>query len=288
MTIGVAIIGADSTHVNAFSELLREDERAYVCALYDQDIKQAEVKQAEIGGYAHVVTDCLSTAIKNCDLVFVMGRFADSHYGPLIRLKDYGLPVFVDKPFLANFTRTLEVLSAYQEASIPITSFSPLRFCKEVAEVRRILTTCQGEAVHLSVGAPLNCTDLGNDPRLDSPLFYGIHGADILVGLLGSELEHPRVLNYNGVLQINAQYSCGRVGSLNLLRDMDEQYTLTLHTKEQTHFFNIDLNGTYYRGVLDYLFDDFFAGKMRIDSTEISTSIELLTKLLDTGNGDES
>ena len=138
------------------------------------------------------------------------------------------------------------------------------------------------------MGAPLNCTDLGNDPRLDSPLFYGIHGADILVSLLGSELEDPRVLNYEGVLQINAQYGCGRVGSLNLLRDMDEQYTLTLHTKDSTHFFNIDLNGTYYRGVLDYLFDDFFVGETGIDSTEISTSIGLLTKLLDTADGDEA
>ena len=255
--IRVAILGSDSTHTEAFGELIKDEtavlgSRAKAVSIWgaDSNITKEKARILEIDR----VEDSIYNAIKETDAVLIVNRFGEDRYKIAMQALEFGKPVFADKPLAMDMREARKIVKAYANDNIPLFSSSAFRFAKEVQQLRKKLEKC--EVIGGIVTGPFECNDLGDDPRLKNIFFYGIHLSEILQEVFGvgiktvyvsTSLQHGYLANvvfFNG-LQI----------SLSLVKPMKDYYSVRVFTKEESIGFTLDLEGEFYAHTLSAFFD---------------------------------
>lgn len=265
--IRIALLGCDSTHTEAFASRLNGSnglfrDRAQVVSLYGQDNVQAASKAAALG----ITKVCLSIeeALDGADLAMVIGRFGESHFGPAQLAILRGIPTFVDKPFTVSFSEAQELAALAHNTGVPLTSSSPLRFSREVMAFKNMIAARPAsELASVVVTVPASCTDLGPDPRLNSAFFYGIHGIEMLLELVGHEIEDVKIAHGRTAIAAHLDLKSGITAVLQLIRGTAEFYSIDVHWTDASHHSVIQLDGSYYDGVISYLIDGFL-GKQNV------------------------
>jgi predicted dehydrogenase len=222
--IAIGMIGADSTHTEAFAKLVNLPGapffgRARVVKLWGENAQQAAEKAAQCQIPA-VVTDP-AEAIQGVDLVMVCNRFGDDHPRYARLALEAGLPTFVDKPFTNDLenTRTLVQLAAKKGA--PLMSCSAVRYAAEVLALQSHVSSF-GEVSCAVTSGPAT----GNlpDPRAAHPFFYGIHPVELLHTLLGACAEAVTTRRTARCDVGLVHYADGRQGVINLLQNAPGLY----------------------------------------------------------------
>ena len=281
--IRIALLGCDSTHTEAFASLINNPDsafqgRARVESIWGEDASQAVRKAGLLG-----IPRCAQTmneALKDVDFAMVIGRFADSHFAPAQAALRLGIPTFVDKPFTATLeqARALAELAGSQKTKL--LSSSPLRFAKE-------LETFSGgplQSMCVSVAAPANCVDLGDDKRFQSVFFYGIHAMEVLLELMGHHVRGVTVVPGKRLITIQVEFSHG-TGSVQLVRDVEEFYEVRILAGPERRQFTISLDGSYYSRLLSFLLEQFYPGGGTIPLESTLQAIALLEKAEQTDRG---
>lgn len=222
--ITIGMIGADSSHTEAFARLVNLPGapfhgRARVVKLWGENTQQAAEKAAQCQ-IPEVVGEP-SQAIQGVDLVMVCNRFGDDH-PPFARLAlEAGVPTFVDKPFANDLANTRALVQLAAEKGVPLLSCSAVRYAAEVLAL-------QGRSP--SFGA-LSCAvtsgpATGNlpDPRARHPFFYGIHPVELLHTLLGPGAEAVTTRRTPRCDVGLVHYPDGRQGVINLLQNAPGLY----------------------------------------------------------------
>jgi hypothetical protein len=275
--IRIALLGCDSTHTEAFGQLINGADapfgaEAKVVALYGVDMEQARTKATALA--IPRVAASPDEALHEADFAMVIGRFADSHTAPALAAIERGIPTFVDKPFTESVVQARKLIAAARTNGVPLCSSSPLRFAKEVVELRQ----GDGPATFLS-SAPAVCTDLGPDPRLNSAFFYGIHALEMLIELAGHDIETKQITYGRRFINVHLDMTNGNAAQLQLVRDTPEFYSIgRIDAAGQTHR-TIELDGAYYRAEMKHLLEEFLPGKQRIPLESSETAIALLEEI---------
>ncbi len=215
--IRIGMIGADSTHTEAWTRLVNLPDaplygRAQVVKLWGEDGDQARAKASECR--IPTVVDAPADALTGVDLAMIVNRYGDDH-PPYARLAlEAGLPTFVDKPFANQMKDVHELVSLAQQRSAPLTSCSALRYAGEVMEL-------QGKMAGIG---PLNCAIVSGaaagdfpDPRAKHPFFYGIHATELLHTLIGGGAQAVTTRRTDRCDIALVDYGDGRQGVVNLL-----------------------------------------------------------------------
>lgn len=280
--IKIALIGSDSTHTEAFASLINGKDAifskdAHIVSIWGEDQEQTVSKASSLG-INHVAASS-SEALDEVDFVMVIGRYADSHFTPTKEALDKGIPTFVDKPFTMSIEQANELAVIADINKTKLCSSSPLRFAKEVIKLKSELYSSTSEWSSVIVTVPANCTDLGPDPRLNSAFFYGIHGIEVLLELVGHEFKTYNIEYGVTVISVHIELLSERTVVFQLIRNTLEFYQISYCSNTKTEMTNILLDESYYKTELDYLLSQFIPGKSTIPIQSTITAVKILSEI---------
>lgn len=217
----VGIIGADTSHVVAFTETLNDPKAkghvagAKVVALFKGGSRDIESSWSRVEEYTKTlqtkfgvqVYDSIEELCRNVDAVLlesVDGRPHLEQVKPVLRAKK---PVFVDKPMAGSLKDVLEMFRLAKQARLPLFSSSALRFASNSLAAR-----------HGAIGKVQSAETYGPcelEPHHPDLFWYGVHGTESLFTVLGPGCQSVRRgQTADGRIEVTATWSGGRTGTL--------------------------------------------------------------------------
>lgn len=255
--IRIAMLGCDSSHTEAYSELLHKKDspfygKARIEWLWGEDIHQATEKAAACG-IKQVVQSLDDACLNEADFFMVLGRYGSSHYIPTKKAIGFGKPIYVDKPFTNSYSEAIELKQFAKEKNIPLASFSPLRFSAEVLQLKKSLN--KNEMYGAVISGPAK-TDMIKDPRAQQLHFYGIHAVDILCALYGTGVKKIKADKSEKGIWVGLEYENGKHATLNMPYNASEFYHMVVYSKNGVVAQNIDPYGTFYEETMKALLEE--------------------------------
>jgi len=215
----VGIIGCDTSHVTAFTEVLNNPDAkdhvpgGKVVGAYKGGSPDIPSSASRVEGYAQTLEEkygvkmylTIEELCRNVDVVLlesVDGRPHLEQARPVIKA---GKPVFIDKPMAGSLKDALEIFRLAKEAKVPVFSSSALRFGKDTQAVR------SGSIGTVSYAESYGPCEI--EPHHPDLFWYGVHGVESLFTVLGIECETVRRgTTPEGRIEVVGEWSGGRKG----------------------------------------------------------------------------
>jgi predicted dehydrogenase len=212
MAMKLAVIGLDTSHAVAFTNLIQGKEamvsglRVVNCLRFpsafqsepDQDKRQAALEELGVR-----VTRSLEEAVRGVEGILLEINDPALHLDYFQQVADLGLPVFLDKPMADTLAHGKAIYQLAREKDVSVWSASSLRFTPEIM------------ACAAAVEQPTFCNvfgALGKAARGSSVVWYGIHAFEMLAKLMGRGARSVFAReDESGVVAI-VQYGEGRRG----------------------------------------------------------------------------
>lgn len=177
----IGMIGLDTSHVEAFTEVLNNPQNAQhiagakVVAAVKGGSKDLEQSASRVDGYTKTLQDKygvkmyddIAVMCQNVDAVMlesVDGRPHLEQAKPVFQAKK---PIFIDKPVAGSLHDALEIFRLAREAGVPCFSSSSYRFYPSMVEVMK-----------KDVGEVRSCISAGPchlEPHHPDLFWYGVH-----------------------------------------------------------------------------------------------------------------
>jgi len=217
--IRVGLIGLDTSHAVAFTELLNDGSRpdhvpgARVVAAFkggspDIEASRSRIEKftAELRDKWHVeLVDTIDALVERVDAVLltsVDGRVHLEQARPVIAA---GKPLFVDKPFTAGVHDAIEIARLARERNAPVFSSSSLRFTDEVLAIKK--DPRLGQVLGAITWGPATL-----EPHHPDLFWYGIHAVEMLYTYMGPGCERLTRTFSEGADVVVGQWNDGRIG----------------------------------------------------------------------------
>jgi hypothetical protein len=191
--VKVGIIGLDTSHVTAFTQILNDEKDpkhvpgAKVVAAYKGGSSDIESSASRVEGYTKelqekygvTIYDTIEEMCNHVDAVLlesVDGRPHLEQAKPVIAAKK---PVFVDKPMAGSLHDVIEIFRLAKEANVPCFSSSSYRYYES-------LTSLMKE----DFGDVRSCISIGPchlEPHHPDLFWYGVHATEALFMGAGCE-----------------------------------------------------------------------------------------------------
>ena len=242
----ILIIGTDSTHTKFF--LTAGKSLNIPMFVWSNDFD--EVKKLNIDFNLQFVSRELETCLDKASGVLVANRFGEDHFAPAKKVLLAKKPVFVDKPLVINVDQAVELEKLGEKLDVLLMSGSPLNFSEIYAKsLERIGNT---SSLKVAIQCPYECNDLGNDPRFQSPFFYGIHALEMALRVRPYEfLEYNySVEKTQTIINVETDRFSAKI---DLLRNADEFYHLSIENNEFNLSSPVPLDGSYYVEQVRYI-----------------------------------
>ncbi len=249
--IRAGIIGMDTSHVRAFTELWHKPdapghvEGVRVVAAYPSFSPDLPEKSADrVEGYRKVLSEThgvkmaasIAELVEQVDAILIESVDGRRHLPELKAVvaarggKDK--PVFIDKPFAASLADAKEMARIIRENGMACFSSSSLRFEPNLQKF--LLDKAQGKIQGCDAfsGASLEKTNPGF-------FWYGIHGVEILYTVMGRGCKTVRCSSTPAVDVAVGVWSDGRIGTMRGIREGRAEYgAFVLCEKGYTHVRN--------------------------------------------------
>lgn len=187
----VGIIGCDTSHVIAFTELLNDARNkdhvsgAKVVAAFKGGSRDIASSASRVDGYVKTLQEkygvrmyedigAMCGEVDAVLLESVDGRPHLEQARPVIQAHKR---LFIDKPMAASLRDVQAIFALAQEAKVPVFSASSLRFSKDTQAVR---ADAFGTITNVETYGP--CELESHHPDL---FWYGVHGVEALFTVLG-------------------------------------------------------------------------------------------------------
>jgi predicted dehydrogenase len=215
----LGIIGCDTSHVLAFTEVLNNPKAkghvagGKVVALYKGGSPDIPSSYGHIAGYSKTLQekygvkfyDTIPELCENVDAVLlesVDGRPHLEQVKPVLKAKK---PVYVDKPMAGSLRDAIEIFRLAEKAKVPLFSSSSLRYGKNTQAVHNGLI---GRVDYAETYGPCSI-----EPHHPDLFWYGIHGVESLFTVMGTGCESvQRGTTTNGMIEVVGTWSGGRKG----------------------------------------------------------------------------
>jgi len=215
----VGIIGADTSHAVAFTEILNDPkakghvEGAKVVALFKGGSPDIESSWSRVEEYTKTlqtkfgvtVYDSIEELCRNVDAVMlesVDGRPHLEQVKPVLRAKK---PVYVDKPVAGSLSDVREIFRLARQARVPLFSASSLRYAASTQSAR---TGAVGKVTYALTWSPCHL-----EPHHPDLFWYGVHGVESLFTVMGPGIESvKRGTTTNGLIEVVGTWKGGRKG----------------------------------------------------------------------------
>ena len=190
--IRAGIIGLDTSHVVAFTQLLNDPNASgelagvKIVAAYPGGSKDIPASWDRVPGYTEKlrdmgveIVDSIDDLLKKVDVVLLESVDGRPHLEQARPVIAAGKPLFIDKPMAASLADAMQIFRLAQQKGVPCFSASSLRFSSAFQAVRN------GTA---GFGNIRCCTAWGPghiEPHHPEFFWYGIHGVETLYTIMG-------------------------------------------------------------------------------------------------------
>jgi hypothetical protein len=219
--IRVGIIGTDTSHVTAFTQLLNDKSSpnhvpgARVVAAFKAGSPDVEASRTRIDRFAAELrdkwgvefVDSIEALCEKVDAVLLESVDGRQHLDQVRQVFKARKRVFIDKPLTAGYADAREIVRVSRESAVPFFSSSSLRF---VADVQAIKTSDKHGGIHGAFTfGPENL-----EPHHPDLFWYGIHAVEMLYALLGSGCEQVTRVKTDSSDTVVGRWSDGRIGTM--------------------------------------------------------------------------
>jgi len=232
--IRVGIIGLDTSHVIAFTEVLNDPKA-------EGDLAGVKVVAAYPGGSADIpdsynrlagftkelkedfnveIVDSIEALLAKVDAVLLESVDGRPHLEQVKPVFAAGKRVFIDKPLAGTLADAIEIGRLSRESGVPFFSSSSLRFSPGIRGMRS----------NEQVGDVLGCDAYGpcsleeHHPDL---YWYGIHGVETLFTIMGPGCQSVTRVQTKDSELVTGVWSDGRIGTFRGIRAGKGDYGAT-------------------------------------------------------------
>jgi len=217
--IRLGIIGLDTSHVTAFTEILHNPEAAdhvpgaRVVAAYkggSPDIPSSINRVDEYTNtlrekYGVTIFDSIEAMCAEVDAVLIESVDGRPHLAQATAVIAAGKPMYIDKPLAGTLADAIEIFRLAEAAQVPVFSSSSLRFARQTLDVRG---GSIGRVLHAETTSPAHLEK--SHPDL---FWYGVHGCESLFTVMGTGCESvERSTTEDGKIQVTGRWAGGRTG----------------------------------------------------------------------------
>jgi hypothetical protein len=230
-TIRVGMIGLDTSHTVAFTQLLNDPSRpdhipgARVVAAYKGGSPDVEASATRIDRFTAElrdkwkieIVDSIEALVQRVDAVLlesVDGRVHLAQAKPIIAAKK---PLFIDKPFTASTRDAIELARLAKQNGTPIFSSSSLRFNEGVQAIKR--DPRASEVLGAITWGPATL-----EPHHPDLFWYGVHTVEALYTLMGPGCERVARTHTPDADVVTGVWKDGRIGVMRGIRKGEDEY----------------------------------------------------------------
>jgi predicted dehydrogenase len=217
--IRLAIIGLDTSHATAFTELLNNPSAkdhvpgARVVAAFKggspdipSSIERVEEYTAALRDkYGVKIYDTLEKVCAEADAVLIESVDGRPHLEQARLVIAAKKPLFIDKPVGGTLRDALEIFRLAEAARVPLFTSSSLRFAKNTQAVR---AGSIGKVQSAETTSPAHL-----EPHHPDLYWYGVHGCESLFTVMGTGCESvERRTTADGSIEVVGKWKNGRTG----------------------------------------------------------------------------
>jgi hypothetical protein len=229
--IRVGLIGLDTSHAGAFTQLLNDPARpdhipgARVVAAVKGGSPDIEASATRIEKFTAEMrdtwkielVDSIDDLLRRVDAVIVTSVDGRVHLAQARPVLAAGKPVFIDKPMTASVRDAREIARLARETGAPVFSSSSLRFTDDVQSVKR-------DARVREVMGAITWGPATLEPHHPDLFWYGIHAVEMLYTFMGAGCERVTRTYTAGADVVTGYWKDGRIGVVRGNRDTASGY----------------------------------------------------------------
>lgn len=233
--IKIGIIGLDTSHSTAFTELLNGDsddkfvKEFEVVAAYPYGSKTIQSSYERIPGYIEEVkkhgveiTSSIAELLDKVDCVMLETNDGRIHLEQAMEVFKSGKICYIDKPIGATLGQAIAIYEMAEKHNVPIFSSSALRYSPQNQKLRN------GEFGKI-LGA--DCYSPHKvEPTHPDFGFYGIHGVETLYTLMGTGCESVNRMSSQDADVVVGRWKDGRIGTFRGIKEGPAIYGGTAYT----------------------------------------------------------
>lgn len=218
--IRIGIIGFDTSHVPAYTKVINDPSDQFyvpggkVVAGVPTFSKDFDLSYNRVEGFKKELIEKYNVKIYNTiedmldivDAVLLESVDGRRHLKEVEPVLKAGKPVFIDKPFTANYGDAKKIAELSEKYNCPVFSCSSLRFDTNICEVRN----------DNEKGKVFGCDCFSPESRVSvMPGFfwYGIHGIEILFSMMGTGCDSVEVASTEISDVATGIWKDGRIGT---------------------------------------------------------------------------
>ena len=237
--IRVGMIGLDTSHVLAFSDLLNdpknEGDLAGVRVIVGYPGGSADIPSSRDRVQEYVdklrakgieIVDSIDEVVKRVDAVMIESVDGRPHLDQVRPVIAAGKPVYIDKPLAGSLKDCLEIARLAKQKNVPIFSSSSTRFASGFQAARR------GESPAGEVRGCAAYSPCSLEPHHPDLFWYGIHGVEILFTVMGPGCQSVTRVQTDGAELVVGTWQDGRIGTFRGIRDGKATYGATVFGKK--------------------------------------------------------
>jgi predicted dehydrogenase len=229
--IRVGLIGLDTSHAPAFTQLFNDSSRpdhvagARVVAAFKGGSPDVEASATRIEKFTAELRDTwkielvssIDELVKRVDAVIVTSVDGRVHLEQARAAIAARKPVFIDKPFTASVRDALEIARLARESATPVFSSSSQRFNPDVEAIK-------GDPRVQQVLGAMTWGPSPTEPHHPDLFWYGIHAVEMLYTFMGPGCERVTRTHTPGADVVVGQSKDGRIGVVRGIRDGSTSY----------------------------------------------------------------
>lgn len=234
----VGIIGLDTSHSVAFSQMLNDPQAAAdlagyrVVAAYPKGSNDIESSVSRIPGYIKEIealgvkiVSSIPELIDKVDVVLLETNDGRLHLEQALPVLKAGKKMFIDKPVAASLEDVVSIFESAKKYDVPIFSSSSLRYFENVQDIK------QGKiGVVLGADTFSPATLEKTHPDL---FWYGIHGVELLFTVMGTGCKSVSRVFTNETEIVVGRWHNNRIGTFRGIRSGKKDYGGTVFGEKE-------------------------------------------------------
>ncbi len=213
----LGMIGLDTSHVIAFTQIINNAENKYGCKVvagYPGGSPDVHSSASRVEGYTRElrgkfgveIVGSIEELCRKVDGVLLESVDGRPHLRQVRPVIAAGKSVFIDKPMAGNLADVIEIFRLAREKNVPCWSSSSLRFGPGIIGMRD--NDNVGKVLGCDAYSPCHLEE--HHPDL---YWYGIHGVEILFTIMGTGCESVSRVQTKDYEFVVGVWQDGRVGT---------------------------------------------------------------------------
>jgi predicted dehydrogenase len=284
----IGIIGLDTSHVEAFTDLLNNAQHQHhiaggrVVAAFPGGSPDFELSHSRVVGFTAKLRDQFQVRIvdspeavaRECDAVLLESVDGRVHLEQFRRIAPLGKPTFIDKPLATTSKEARAIIELARQHRVPLMSSSALRYAEAFMAVLNDQT--KGEIIGADFYGPMQL-----QPTQPGFFWYGIHTAEMLFTAMGREWTKLAVTSNADYDLVVGTWKDGRIGTMRGNRKGNGAFGGVIHRMQGSQFVDVYSNPKpYYASLIERIMRLFTTGQSPLD---VEDTFEVI-RFLETAN----